>query len=121
MPSCIIDNSASGGQLIISGNFWSGKLLPVGGVNFVADPNNSGLIYIGFSGGLTVRSGNYPLSGGIYSGANDGCPVKPGNTYFVPAIAFGNRGGFNSGQPNMYAACDAAASGGFARLFFDTF
>lgn len=120
MPSVILTN-ASGGQLLFSGNMWSGVMRPVGGVQFRADRANSGNIYVGLSGNLTIKSGDYPLSGGAYSGGLDGMQVGPGDAYFLPAIAFANKGGASSGVPNIYVGCDAAASGGFARLYYETF
>ena len=118
MPSVNITNQ-SGGMLIISGSFLSGYNLPMGGIQFRADKNNSGNIFVGLSGGVTVTSGGYPLSGGIYSGALDGMQLSPGDSYFVPRLSINNRGA-ESGTMNVYAACDAVSSG-FSRIFFEVF
>lgn len=119
MPSVICTNQ-SGGQLIFSGNMWSGVFRPQAGVQFKADRVNSGSVYIAMSGNMTVQSGGFPLSGGLYSGALDGMQLGPGDAYWLPAIAFANKGGPTSGTPNIYAATDAGASGQ-ARLYVDAF
>ena len=121
MPSVFITNQ-SGGHLLFSGDMWSGQFRPQGGVQLRADRSNSGNIYVGLSGWVTVRSGDYPLSGGGYTlGQLDGMQIGPGDAYWIPAIGFANKGGVTSGTPNIYVACDAAASGGFARLFYEVY
>lgn len=107
---------------IISGNPYSGSWEPVGGIQFYADKANSGNIYIGFSGGgpplsgnfLTRNSGGLPLSGAAML---DGFPIPPGGGYFVPKLAFTNKG-LTSGVYNMWGLTDAACSG-TARLFWE--
>lgn len=119
MPSAQITNQ-SGGMLLVSGNFFSGVFRPQGGCQIRADRANSGNIYVALSGGVTVGSGSYPLSGGIYSGALDGMELGPGDAYWIPAIAWSNKAGPTSGTPSIYVATDAAASG-FARVWFEIF
>ncbi len=75
---------------------------------------------------MTVQSGTIPAAvagvysggGGIYSGALDGMQIAAGDSYWIPTIAFANKGGPTSGVPNIYAGTDAAASGQ-ARLYFE--
>jgi hypothetical protein len=115
MPSCIVGNR-SGGDIVISGGIYSGHLVPVGSIFFWNSASSSGNLYIGFSGGITVASGGFVLSGG---GALDGMEVAPGKGYSVPNLAVFNEGP-NSGMINMYASCDAAASGR-NRLYWELF
>jgi hypothetical protein len=106
MPGVILTN-ASGGQNIVSGNFWSGQgaQRPVGGVQVVPGPANSGNIWIAASGGVTVNSGT----------AMDGIPVKPGQAWFFPrSILFGQ----GSGAPQIWIAVDPNTSG-FNSVFFE--
>ena len=113
MPSTILGNPlASGPQQLISGNFWSGRNGPVGGIQLVLYPDASGLAYVGFSGGLTQNSGGFFMSGG---GLLDGIPIVPGVPYFVPKMAISP-----SGTCNIYIRCDAACSGQ-ARLGWEAF
>lgn len=119
MPSVILGRN-SGGQLLISGNPYSGTgsytgKFPIGGIQFFADRNNSGAVYIGLSGGLTVTSGAFIASGGPASGMLDGMQVAPGGGYFIPRIGDGASGSFS-----IYADCDAACSGQ-ARVYFEVF
>jgi hypothetical protein len=112
MPGAVI-GSFSGGQLLISGGNYSGVGLafkPAGQVQLTAWKSNSGNVYVAFSGGVTVLSGGFPLSGG---GLRDGVPVAPGDTYSVPKLAIPNSGIFN-----IYVAPDAACSGQ-ARVFWE--
>ena len=116
MPSFIIGNR-SGGDPVVSGNPWSGQVgiagqFPTGGVQLGLDKDASGCAYVALSGGVTVRSGGFFLSGG---GLLDGVQVHPGGAYFIPRIATGP-----SGFINIFVACDAAASGQ-ARLFYDVY
>ena len=124
MPSVLIDNARSGGCPLISGNPWSGQAVtPQGQLTIKASRNNSGSIYIGLSGGVTVLSGGFPLSGG---GMRDGMEIGPGGAYTIPKLAFSNAGpGVSgvyalSGGFGIYVACDAACSGQ-ARAFWEAF
>lgn len=120
MPSTLLGNPyLSGGQLIISGNPWSGQIRPVGGVQLLLHPNSSGNAYITMSGGVrptsggpTVNSGGFFLSG---RGLMDGMLMSPGASYFIPRIGTGL-----SGFITVYANCDQAASGQ-ARLYYEVF
>lgn len=104
----------SGGTNILSGNYWSGTFAPVGGIQLVAWPANSGNVYVGLSGGVTITSGVFQKSGG--PSRLDGVPLAPGATYFIPKLAFSNV----SGTPQVFAQPDAACSGQ-ARLFWEVF
>ncbi len=104
MPSLLINN-ASGGQLVISGAQWSGQLVPVGGVQFRLDTLASGAVYIGLSGGMTVRSG----------GLLDGMVLNPGDGHFVPKLGYGP-----SGNPQIRVLADSTASGQ-ALLFYEIY
>lgn len=111
MPGTIV-GFTSGGQLLFSGAPFSGRASPVGGVQLIAHPANSGVVYVGLSGGLTVLSGNFPLSGG---GMLDGMPLSPGAAYFVPKVAL-----LSGGPLNVYLGSDVACSGQ-ARVHFEIF
>ncbi len=113
MPSTIVGNPLlSGGQLLISGVFWSGSVRPVGGVQLVLDPSSSGNVYVGLSGSVTLTSGGMFLSGG---GVNDGVLMAPGAAYYIPKSALPY-----SGAVNVYVRHDAACSGQ-ARLYYEIF
>jgi hypothetical protein len=105
MPGAIVTN-ASGGQNLLSGNYWSGQgwPVPVGGVQVVPGPSNSGNLWIGMSGGVTVNSG----------GPMDGVPVKPGQAWFVPRVHLFQ----GSGSPQLWVACEPSTSG-FNSVFFE--
>lgn len=111
MPSTLIGNPlASGAQQVLSGNIWSGTgVSPQGGVHFQWDINASGSVYLALSGGATLNSGSYFLSGG---GLLDGVQLPPGRSYFMPKLAFKT-----SGEFNVFARHDPAASGN--RLFYE--
>ena len=114
MPSVQI-GLVSGGQLILSGNPWSGTVGVQGLVIFRWDNAASGNVYIAFSGGMTVNSGGFSTSGGTaHSGLRDGMQLGRGDVYSPPKIAIGPSGSFQ-----VYASPDAAASGN--RLFFEIF
>lgn len=138
MPSLVIDYiPASGFVALISGNPWSGQpMVPTGGIQLRASPQNSGYIYVSLSGahtasgqngqpptsgGPTITSGTWAtLSGGAFSGFGrmDAMPMAPGDTYFIPKIA--NRLTL-SGQFRISVGADPACSGGFARVFYEAF
>ena len=126
MPSVILGQpAASGAQLVISGNPYSGRLEPVGGIQLLW-VSSGGNCYIAFSGGnpplsggfMTINSGSMALSGGAASGMLDGMIIPPGGGYFIPKIALGSTGGTTSGTFNLFALCDQAASG-IGRLYFE--
>ncbi len=105
MPSVRLP-SISGGTNILSGNYFSGQgsSRPYSEVRLVAATINSGLVYVALSGGVTVGSGVFPLSG--FTGAMDGFPLAPGGRYDVPKAAFRT-----SGSPAIFVQPDAACSG----------
>jgi hypothetical protein len=117
MPSLVLGQPlASGPQIVISGNPWSGFFAsPQAGIQFVLDYTSSGAAYIGLSGGTTFTSGGMQLSGGVQSGLLDGMQIAPGGAYWLPRAAFPV-----SGTYNVWAWVDAAASGK-ARLYFEKF
>ena len=112
MPSCLVGH-VSGGQLLISGNPWSGRILPVGGIQFATPANGGVNIYIGLSGNMTVNSG-VGYASGISSGFMDGMIMRPASTYFIPKICFAASGSFN-----VYAMSETAANSGTPRVFWE--
>jgi hypothetical protein len=67
--------------------------------------NASGNAYVGLSGGVTINSGSYPLSGG---GLLDGVILGPGDTYYVPKLGCSSG---TLGIAQIYLEADAAVSG----------
>ena len=112
MPSFLMSNR-SGGDLLLSGNPWSGQLRPQGGIQVRWDKNASGNAFVGLSGGMTVQSGGFFLSGS--SGMLDGMQLAPGDTYWIPHIATGASGLFS-----VYITCEVAASGQ-GRVYYEVF
>ncbi len=137
MPSILVGYVAGSGftPLVSGGLFWSGHLLPVGGIRIYAPKLNSGSIYISLSGGNafsgqistlvtsggpTIKSGGFALSGGYSAGIMDGFEMAPGDTYFVPRMAIPNTGA-NSGIVNLCVGADLACSGTFGRVAWEVF
>lgn len=113
MPSVLIGNPLlSGPQVVVSGNPWSGRVNPVGGIQFRLAKNASGNVYIGLSGNVTLNSGGMFMSGG---GLADGMLVGPGDAYWVPKLGMAT-----SGTYSVYARHDAAVSGQ-GRLYWEPF
>lgn len=114
MPSTLVTAASGAPFPLVSGNFWSGTggFHPVGGIQLRAGLSNSGSVYVGLSGGMTVTSGGFFLSGG---GLNDGMPLAAGDSLFIPKVAFQT-----SGVVNVYVNCDAACSGQ-ARIFWEAY
>lgn len=116
MPSVIL-NGQSGGQPILSGNVYSGRGPgnPVQGLvqlRFTTPVAASGQAYVGLSGGVTVNSGTVAgMSGGLL----DGLPLRDGDSFAIPKLAFNV-----SGLPNVFVACDPGVSG-VGRLYFEIF
>jgi hypothetical protein len=109
MPSVLL--SALGLSQLVSGNYWSGQTpKPVGGVRLHLSRSASGSAYVALSGGATVNSGGFLLSG---VSADAGLVLAPGESYFVPKASCGP-----SGSLQLFGATDAAASGQ-ARLYFE--
>lgn len=127
MPSQLI-GVISGGQNLLSGNYFSGlgAFHPVGGLQLRADKSNSGNIYVALSGGVTINSGVISNAGVTSGGFMDGFPLAPGDSYFIPKIAFiqssggGLSGTTGSGTPGIFVACDSACSG-TARVNYEAF
>ena len=106
MPSMLLGgpgSTTSGGICLVSGAQYSGSIVPVGGIQLRIDKNASGNVYIGFSGGITVASGGFRLSGG---GNLDGVQFGAGDSYFIPRLGTGM-----SGFPSVYVSTDAVGSG----------
>lgn len=82
----------------------------LGGVQLRCDITG-GRAYVGLSGGVTIQSGGFTLSGGYL----DGIPMASGDTYFIPRLGLGL-----SGVPLVYVATDAAASGN-GRMYWEIF
>lgn len=115
MPSLVLGFN-SGGTNILSGNYFSGTgaYHPVGGIQIRAGRAQSGSVYVALSGGVTVGSGVFFLSG--FTGRMDGMELGPGDSYFIPKLAFIG----NSGSPQVFAQPDAACSG-VAKLYWEVF
>lgn len=112
MPSVLIGNQ-SGGQPLVSGNVWSGYApKPQGGVQLRLDRNASGNVYYGLSGGITIGSGGFFLSGG---GNMDGTQLGPGDSAWIPRIGTGMSGGMS-----IYVAGEATVSGQ-GRLYYEVY
>lgn len=114
MPSTLIGIVSGSPQLIYSGTLPTlsgGVRSMIGSIQFKLSATASGSIYLGFSGNVTMNSGNVFLSGG---GLNDGYVLGPGESLNVPkAVAV-------SGSLSVYAHHDAACSGQ-ARLYWQHF
>lgn len=112
MPSTrVLGDTAngSGGQPLISGNYWSGNNLPTTELRIKAAGANSGSVYIGFSGGpLTINSGGHLASGG----GNDGWELRPGEEYRIPK-------GVISGRIDRVFTATPLAASGFVRVFWE--
>lgn len=110
MPSVLIDNAFSGGSPLFSGNPFSGRSTLINAETWIkADNANSGRVFVGLSGGFTVNSGSFPLSGG---GLSDGWPLSPGQEIKIPPLRA------VSGANRIFLKCEAAASGGFGRVHY---
>lgn len=124
MPSFLLGQPVnSGGQPIASGYPWSGRALPVGGLQIRLDKNSSGNAYLYWSGayvhpgsgGPQITSGGMFLSGGVSGfptsglGLMDGFVLHPGDGFFIPRSAFriDNSGGIGG----VCMLHDPAASG----------
>lgn len=128
MPSIVLGQPyQSGAVQIITGNPWSGILIPTGGIQlrWISSGGNACIAFSGggppLSGGfMTLNSGQMPLSGGAASGMLDGMVLSTGDAMFIPRTVLSNRAGTTSGIVNLYALCDLAASG-VGRLYFEIF
>lgn len=110
MPSVLLSQASGTPFQLFSGTLYSGQgyKVPVGGFQLRLDKTSSGNAYIGLSGAMTINSGNII---GTSGGEQDGMPLFPGDSMFIPRSAFGA-----SGQFSIFVACDAACSGQ-ARLY----
>jgi hypothetical protein len=129
--------AGSGFSPLISGfgTYASGRTIPGGGLQIIADPSNSGSIYVSLSGafvfsgqvgllvssgGPTISSGAMPLSGGISSGLMDGLKLNPGASFLVPKICIQNAlGGTGSGTLQVCLGSDTAGSGAYSRVYWE--
>lgn len=117
MPSILVSPVSGGLQVISAPNPYSGKLLPVGEIRLLWTTAISGAnCYIALSGGMTVNSGSFGTSGGLM----DGRAIPPGGSYNIPKLGITSTVGNTSGTFNIYASCDAAASGA-GRLYYDLY
>lgn len=106
MPSIMLGNPvASGPQIVVSGNAFSGATPPplIGGVMMKLPNTASGNVYVSAYSGVTMNSGGFFLSGG---GLFDGYLIQPGQEYFLPKSKFPI-----SGILNVYVWADGACSG----------
>ena len=126
MASTLLGNPiASGAQLLFSGNPFSGRPWPVGGVQLRLDKTASGNAYIYSTQVLSGEYQIYPagtiptyISGGMFlsgGGLADGMIMYPGDGLFIPKSFAGI-----SGQIQIAAICDAACSGQ-ARLWYEIY
>lgn len=105
MPTVLLTAASGGPWPLISGNFFSGQAPPVvGGIQLVLFPNASGNAYVSLSGGATVSSGGFFLSG---INTTDAMVLSPGGAYFIPRSALYP----SSGTLNVFVTCDPACSG----------
>lgn len=113
MPSFLLTAASGAPFPLVSGNFRSGMNFPfpVGEVRLKLARTASGNAYISLSGGTTVTSGGFFLSGNN----SDAMVLEPGERYSIPRVAFQGSGSFN-----IFATCDPACSGQ-ARLYMDPF
>ena len=114
MPSVVLTAASGAPFPLVSGNFWSGVAgqHPVGEVRLKLITSASGNAYISLSGGSTVSSGGFFLSG---VNTSDAVMIIPGEVYVVPKLGLQS-----SGALGIYVSCDPAASG-VARLFYEIF
>ena len=135
MPSAIVGYVPGSGfvPLLMSGSWGSGyQTSPVTGIQLVADSNNSGNLYISYSGaqvfsgqigllpssgGGTITSGSYLLSGTAVTNM-DGMKLAPGQSYFVPKLAIRNEG-YASGQWQVCIGADPTCSGIYGRIYWE--
>lgn len=113
MPSVVLTAASGAPFPIASGNFWSGVAAPhpIGGILLRASPRNSGFAYVSYSGGCTVSSGGFFLSG---VNTTDSMIMSPGDSYYVPKAALGGV----SGTLGVFVQSDAAGSG-IDRIFYE--
>lgn len=116
MPSVLLSAASGAPFPIYSGGApFSGKpvAFPYSFVNLKYADNASGNAYIGYTSGgpFTVNSGGaFPNGSGLF----DLMMLAPGERYQIPKLKL------ISGCFNIFAICDAGASGQ-GRLYFDPF
>ncbi len=102
----------SGGIGLVSGNQFSGMIIPAG-IQLHLAAAAPGLIYVGLPGlsglAVTMTSGGSLSSGGLA----DGMELNPGADYYIP------KGRLVSGIETIRLAAPAASSG--ARCFWEYF
>lgn len=132
MPSLQITYFPGSGfiPLIASGTLFSGTGIQTG-IQARADHNNSGTLWITYSGSLVlsggtiisllVTSGGGTINSGgqsnCLSGMNDAMPLYPSDSIFIPLKDI-QAVGQNSGFYTIGVASDAACSGGFGRIYW---
>lgn len=107
MPSLLV-GAQSGGVPMVSGNPFSGRITQPGGALLRVAKSVSGLVYVGYSGGVTITSGGALSSGGLL----DGIELANGeerNIYSPPG-----------GLANIFLTTPAATSGTL-RVFWDPY
>lgn len=107
MPSFLV-GAQSGGVQVMSGNPWSGSPTQPTGCWFRVSQAVSGLVYQGYSGGLTINSGVALATGGFLDGIERG-PGEEWNVALGPA-----------GIPGIHFTCVAGVSGTL-RVYFDPY
>ena len=114
MPSTPV-MTQSGGHVLVSGNYYSGTMQLVGGIQLKLAKAAPSLIYIGLpnlSGTVaTSTSGGSMTSGGM----TDGMELNPGDAYFISRTRLQLSGIVTPESIRIIAP--AAASGG--RLFWE--
>lgn len=135
MPSYVIGYvPGSGFTPLVSGNPWSGRIVPTGILQIRADPNNSGALYVSLSGGNfhsgqmstlvasggpTINSG--ALGVGVSSGGQmDGMKLMPGDAMGIPVMALQNTGP-SSGTFRVCFGADPTCSGPYGRIYAEMF
>lgn len=116
MPSVLLTAASGAPFIVYSGGLpFSGRpvMFPYSFVNLKYANTASGNAYVSYTSGgpFAVNSGGaFPNGSGLY----DAMMLAPGERYQIPRLVF------ISGILNIFATCDAAASGQ-GRLYFDVF
>ncbi len=112
MPSTL-PGSQSGGQPLVSGNPWSGSIVPAGEVKLKVSESVSGIVYVGVALGLTSAGIVFPAGGAFSSGGlSDGMELAAGDEYSIPKLQC-------SGQIDRIRLLVASGLSGTMRVFWD--